>query len=138
MTDGKEMNSGALTTIQLVLVQKYLNTPYVVWIQLRYTTVYCGFVNFCTRTITLYGPFKPSSQKYESVSVNYKKIHAPTLLLQGTADPTVPWQSVQFFYDELRQTNKNAHLILVPGAGHGVHDKEGQTDINQWYKETGM
>ncbi|GEO28108.1 hypothetical protein AAC03nite_38930 [Alicyclobacillus acidoterrestris] len=88
--------------------------------------------------ITVYGPFKPSSQKYERVSVNYRQIHTPTLLLQGTAGPIAPWQSVQFFYHELKQTNKNTHLILVPGAGHGVHDKQGQSDINQWYKETGM
>ncbi|WP_206919745.1 alpha/beta hydrolase family protein [Alicyclobacillus suci] len=87
---------------------------------------------------TVYGPFKPSTPKYQAVSIDYTKIHAPTLLLQGTADPTVPWQSVQFFYNELKQANKNAHLILVPGAGHGVHENAGQNDINQWYKEIGM
>jgi dipeptidyl aminopeptidase/acylaminoacyl peptidase len=87
-----------------------------------------------------YGPFNPSSPTYQKNSIDYKNIQTPTLLLQGTGDSQVAWQTVQTFYNNLKGTNPDTKLILFPGGAHGLHDRY-QSDviqaISQWYMKYG-
>ncbi|WEH07779.1 alpha/beta fold hydrolase [Alicyclobacillus fastidiosus] len=87
-----------------------------------------------------YGPFKPNSPTYEKESIDYTKIHVPALILQGTDDANVEWQTVQLFYNDLKPTDSYAKLILFPGGHHGLHGKYQQAvnkDISEWYTKYG-
>jgi acetyl esterase/lipase len=44
---------------------------------------------------------------------------APTLLMHGTNDCTVPPKQSEEFHAKLREAGIDARLILLPGAGHG-------------------
>lgn len=66
-----------------------------------------------------YGPFHPNELIYQKESIDYKKITAPTLLLQGTGDETTQWQTVQALYNEMKAAHKNVKFDLVKDADHG-------------------
>lgn len=70
-----------------------------------------------------YGKFEPDKKVYTQNSIDPSKIGAPVLLLQGTADKDVPWQSVQTFYQELKKDGKTAQLKLFQGGNHGLTGK---------------
>jgi dienelactone hydrolase len=71
-----------------------------------------------------YGTFIPTVDNYKSNSIDYKKIKVPVLLVQGTDDPNVPWQTVQTFYNELRSNNQNVTFKLIKGGDHGLDNKK--------------
>lgn len=87
-----------------------------------------------------YGSFNPNSSKYKNESINYKNIHAPTLLLQGKGDTSVPWQTVQSLYNDMKTTNHHVKLDLIPWGTHGLHgqfQQETNNYIMQWNKKYG-
>lgn len=46
---------------------------------------------------------------------------APVLLLQGTGDTEVVWQTVAAFYRHLQRAHKQAEFVLIPHGTHGLH-----------------
>ncbi|KPV44740.1 alpha/beta hydrolase family protein [Alicyclobacillus ferrooxydans] len=84
-----------------------------------------------------YGTANPNSPLLSQDSVDYKKIKVPVLLLQGTADHHVAWQTVQMFYNDLKPYDNKAKLILFPGGHHGLHGENQSkvnADIRAWYR----
>ena len=81
------------------------------------------------------------SPAYNKRSPHAGLIHAPVLLLQGTGDHHVVWQTVQIFYDQLKAAGKVAKLILYPGGHHGLHHRYSQAStaaINAWFHRYGL
>lgn len=67
-------------------------------------------------------------------------IQAPVLLLQGTGDQNLIWQTVQLFADEMETTGKKVKLVLYPDGQHGLEDKyieQRNREINQWLQQYG-
>lgn len=81
--------------------------------------------------VDLYGSFDPSKLAYKENSIDVAKIGAPVLLLQGTADQRVPWQSVQFLYQQMKANDITAKFDLYPGGHHGLHTGKYQTESDQ-------
>ncbi|WEG13655.1 prolyl oligopeptidase family serine peptidase [Pullulanibacillus sp. KACC 23026] len=73
-----------------------------------------------------YGSYDPSSQKYKDQSINFKKIVAPVLLVQGTNDKFTPWETVQTFYNDMKSAHKNVTLKLIKGGNHGLSNKRSE------------
>jgi alpha-beta hydrolase superfamily lysophospholipase len=86
-----------------------------------------------------FGSYSEKNPKFKPVSVDYQKIHVPTLLLQGTGDNTVAWQTVQLLYNDMKQTNSHVKFDLIPGGNHGLKNKHTQVNqvMNAWYAEYG-
>lgn len=86
--------------------------------------------------VKFYGPFDPKRASYQQQSIDYKKISAPVLLIQGTKDPTVPWQTAQTFYQKMKADGQNVTFKLVKGGNHGLSNKTTQKNalINDWLK----
>lgn len=87
-----------------------------------------------------YGTSDPHSPVLKEQSIDYRKITAPVLLLQGTGDAIVPWQTVQTFYNHLKPYDVDSKLILFPGGVHGLIDKyqnQVNQDVAQWYRQYG-
>ena len=82
-----------------------------------------------------YGPLRPNATKIKKDSIDFSKIKAPTLLVQGTKDPNVEWETVQTFYNKMKADHKNVTFKLIKGGNHGLTNKEDQlTQIyNDWY-----
>lgn len=78
------------------------------------------------------------SKEYSMLSPNIIKIKAPILLVQGTGDTTLVWQTVELFYTQLRAAHKTAKLALYPGAQHGVHIKSADIAIQNWFSRYGL
>jgi alpha-beta hydrolase superfamily lysophospholipase len=70
-----------------------------------------------------YGSFNPNSPAYKKRSIDYKKIKVPVLLVQGTDDPYVPWQTVQQFYIKMKSNHKNVTFKLIEGGNHDLVNK---------------
>ena len=47
----------------------------------------------------------------------------PTLILQGTADTTVPYASVVAFESEMKKAERPCKLVGYDGAGHGFFNR---------------
>jgi dipeptidyl aminopeptidase/acylaminoacyl peptidase len=62
----------------------------------------------------------PSRQTLARQSIDIAGITAPVLLLQGTGDQHVAWQTVQTFDQEMQAAGKTVKLILYPGGHHGL------------------
>jgi dipeptidyl aminopeptidase/acylaminoacyl peptidase len=78
---------------------------------------------------------------YNKRSPHAGLIHAPVLLLQGTGDTSVAWQTVQTFYRQLKAARKVAQLVLYPGGQHGLHGKYGPAStaaLNAWFHRDGL
>lgn len=87
-----------------------------------------------------YGPFDPSQPIYQEESINYRNISAPTLLLQGTGDQTIQWQTVQALYHDMKADHKPVRFDLVKGANHGFtgsFDSVRGDAIVLWYGKYG-
>ena len=87
-----------------------------------------------------YGPFDPSQPIYQEESINYRNISAPTLLLQGTGDQTIQWQTVQALYQDMKADHKPVRFDLVKGANHGFTGSfasVGGDAIVLWYGKYG-
>lgn len=68
-------------------------------------------------------------------------ITAPTLLLQGTADHHVPWQTVQEFAQAMKAAGKTVQLTLFPGGHHGLHGRNGNASTRaafSWLLDHGL
>lgn len=73
-----------------------------------------------------YGPYVPSSQKYKEESIDFKKITAPVLLVQGTSDQFTPWETVQTFYNDMKSVHKHVTFNLIKGGNHGLSNKRNE------------
>ncbi|MFC3745581.1 alpha/beta hydrolase family protein [Paenibacillus sp. GCM10012306] len=68
-------------------------------------------------------------------------IKAPVLLLQGTADESLIWQTVQDFADDLEEAGKTVKLVLYPDGRHGLADKyqdQRNQEVTQWLHTYGV
>lgn len=86
-----------------------------------------------------FGSYSNSNLKFAPVSVDYQKIHVPTLILQGTRDMHVAWQTVQLLYKDMKRTDPHVKFELSPGGNHGLKNKENllsQATI-AWYEKYG-
>lgn len=83
----------------------------------------------------------PSGYKGVSVLDHIATIHAPVLMLQGTGDQSVIWQTVQDVADAMKRQRKDVKLILCPGGQHGLLDKyqqQSSKEIAQWFNTYGL
>ena len=82
-----------------------------------------------------------SSPAYQLRSPQPRSIHAPVLLLQGTADQEVAWQPVDLFYHQMQKAHRVVKLVLYPGGHHGLHDKyatQSVQQIHRWFIQYGL
>jgi acetyl esterase/lipase len=62
------------------------------------------------------------------------KVAAPTLILHGENDPTVPLQQSRLMIDRLKAAGVPAELVVKPGAGHGWEGEHRDMDaIVRWF-----
>lgn len=81
------------------------------------------------------------SPSYQLRSPQVTRIQAPVLMLQGTADHHVIWQTVQLFADQLKAAHKTYRLILDPGGHHGLRHhylNETAAQVEQWFAKYGL
>lgn len=67
-------------------------------------------------------------------------IEAPVLLLQGTGDTSLIWQTVQLFADEMEKAGKTVKLVVYPGGMHDLTDQyidQRNQELNQWLQQYG-
>lgn len=83
-----------------------------------------------------------NSPAYQDRSPNIKDIQAPVLMLQGTADHHVAWQTVQTFAKQMKEAHKTVKLVLYPGGHHGLHTVPYQSESTQamdsWFEKYGL
>lgn len=83
-----------------------------------------------------------SSQKSDfSILERIPDIQAPVLLLQGTDDENVVWQTVQEFSNDMEKAGKTVKLVLYPNGNHALEDKyQSQRDqeMVQWFQKYGF
>jgi len=82
-----------------------------------------------------------NSEAYTQRSPDIHTIHAPVLLLQGTADTHVPWQTVKLFYQQMKEAHKNVKLVLYPGGHHGLQGNNNfasNLQIEEWFAKFGL
>ncbi|MGC8486644.1 MAG: alpha/beta hydrolase family protein [Clostridia bacterium] len=90
--------------------------------------------------VSTYGAH-PSFQILSKESPDITAINAPVLLLQGTGDHHVAWQTVQPFSQEMKAAGKTVKLILYPGGHHGLHNANGAASlaaIHSWLQQYGL
>ncbi|OBZ07559.1 hypothetical protein A8L34_25850 [Bacillus sp. FJAT-27264] len=83
----------------------------------------------------------PESKGDYSILDRIPDIKAPVLLLQGTADESLIWQTVQDFADDLDKAGKTVKLVLYPDGRHGLADKyqdQRNQEVTQWLHTYGM
>lgn len=119
-------------------------SPYVgLRIVLPWEQQYAASGVFSPKMLALEGRYgdSPSPGTLAAQSPDISKIEAPVLLLQGTIDHHVPWQTVQEFYRQMKASGKSAQLILFPGGHHGLHNANGQassSDIMTFFARYGL
>lgn len=82
-----------------------------------------------------------SGPAYQLRSPQPRSIHAPVLLLQGTADQEVAWQPVHLFYQQMQTAHRAVKLVLYPGGHHGLHGKyatQSAQQIHRWFAQYGL
>ncbi|NMP24633.1 alpha/beta hydrolase family protein [Sulfobacillus harzensis] len=87
-----------------------------------------------------YGP-NIHSLAYRERSPNPAAIRAPVLLLQGTGDKEVVWQTVRLFADQMTHADRTVKLILYRGGQHGLHggyEAASARAMDQWFKRYGL
>lgn len=83
----------------------------------------------------------PSESILSAESPDIPAITAPVLLLQGTADQHVAWQTVQKFYRQMKAAGKTVKLILFPGGHHGLKHTNVVPSVEastQWFSRYGL
>ena len=88
-----------------------------------------------------YGSLNPQAPALVRRSPDVAAIHAPVLLLQGTADHHVLYEAVQLFASQLRAAHKTYRLILYPGGHHGLHHHNQAATISAidgWLQQYGL
>lgn len=92
------------------------------------------------RLESIYGA-NPSVPTMNAESPNIAAIRAPVLLLQGTADRHVAWQTVQAFAQQLQAAGKTVRLVLFSGGHHGLvgtNQIPSTSDIESWFARYGL
>jgi len=83
-----------------------------------------------------------NSQTYEERSPNVSNIQAPVLLLQGTSDTKVPWQTVQTFAQQMKTAHKVVRLVLYKGGQHSLqtvpYEEESTQEMDNWFNKFGL
>jgi dipeptidyl aminopeptidase/acylaminoacyl peptidase len=78
------------------------------------------------------------SRAYRRQDPDIAAITAPVLLLQGQQDYSVPWQSVQLFYQQMKAAKKAVVLHLYPNGGHGLKGVPAAwVALEQWFVDHG-
>ncbi|MEK5478025.1 alpha/beta hydrolase [Paenibacillus sp. FSL R5-0407] len=83
----------------------------------------------------------PESKGDYSILDRIPSIQAPILLLQGTADESLIWQTVQDFANDLEEAGKTVKLVLYPDGRHGLEDKyqdQRNQEVTQWLHTYGI
>lgn len=83
-----------------------------------------------------------NSSTYKERSPNINDIQAPILLLQGTADKHVAWQTVKTFANQMKSAHKKVKLVLYKNGQHGLHSQPFQSEssqqIHNWFYLYGL
>lgn len=83
-----------------------------------------------------------NASAYKERSPNIKDINVPVLLLQGTADKHVAWQTVKTFANQMKPAHKTVKFVLYKGGKHGLHTEPYQSEstqqINGWFEKYGL
>ncbi|WDL96021.1 alpha/beta hydrolase family protein [Alicyclobacillus sp. ALC3] len=92
--------------------------------------------NYLGTAVSTYGQFSPSAKPYVQRSPNLKVLQStPVLLLQGTSDKNMPWQTVQMFYEQLKKAHDPVTLDLIPhgnGKLKGQNQASADAEIQKW------
>lgn len=83
----------------------------------------------------------PESKGDYSILDRIPDIQAPVLLLQGTADESLIWQTVQNFADDMEEADKTVKLVLYTDGRHGLNDKyqdQSYQEVTQWLHTYGL
>ena len=96
-----------------------------------------NWFSFYYSSIKAYGQFDPNNETFKRQSIPYEKIKAPTLLIHGTSDHTVPWQATQFLYTKMIANHQDVTLKLIEGGNHGLTNKWDELGdiIYKWYSK---
>lgn len=111
------------------------------WAQLHPTLVQTGHV--LRQLAFIRGAYgnQIHSAAYQQRSPHPSQITAPVLLLQGTADARVAWQTVVLFDHQMLAAHRTVKLVLYPGGHHGLHGKNqtpSNTQILKWLAQYGL
>lgn len=94
---------------------------------------------FYVRNVLIKG--HPESEGDYSILDKIPNINAPVLLLQGTDDDSLIWQTVQDFAEDLEEAGKTVKFVLYEGGDHGLEghylDQRNQ-EIHQWLQKYGL
>ncbi len=85
--------------------------------------------------------FDPDSKGDYSILDRIPDIQAPVLLLQGTADESLIWQTVEDFAKDMEEAGKTVKLVLYPEGKHGLEDKyedQRNQESMQWLHKYGL
>jgi alpha-beta hydrolase superfamily lysophospholipase len=78
------------------------------------------------------------SAAYRERSPDASRITAPVLLLQGTADHHVAWQTVLLFAHQMEAAHRTVKLVLYPGGHHGRYSAKSNAQIDRWFARYGL
>jgi dipeptidyl aminopeptidase/acylaminoacyl peptidase len=85
--------------------------------------------------------YNTQSRAYRERSPDPQKIETPVLLLQGTADPYVVWQTVRMFAEQMKKAHRTVKLILYPGGNHTLYGRYAAAStqaLEHWFKHYGL
>lgn len=83
----------------------------------------------------------PESEGDYSILDKIPNINAPVLLLQGTEDDRLIWQTVQDFSNDLEEAGKTVKFVLYEGGDHslgGDYLDQRNQEIHQWLQKYGL
>ncbi len=83
----------------------------------------------------------PDQKSAFSILEQIPDIQAQFLLLQGTGNENVAWQTVQEFSDGMEKASKTVKLVLYPNGNHALEDSnQSQRDheMMQWFQNYGF
>ena len=88
--------------------------------------------------VSIYGLANSENPKLpllKEESIDYKTIEAPVLLIQGTDDSNIPWETVQTFYKKMEKNKQKVTFKLVEGGNHALTSDRLILlhTINDWY-----
>lgn len=83
----------------------------------------------------------PESAGDYSILDKIPNINAPVLLLQGTDDDSLIWQTVQDFAEDLEEAGKTVKFVLYEDGDHGLEDHykdQRNQEAHQWLQKYGL
>lgn len=99
-------------------------SPFVGWTTWgRWTVDHPGNVlaeSHWLKATVAYHATNPEAPAFRRRSPAIARMSAPVLLLQGTGDKAVVWQTVAAFYRQLQRDHKEAEFVLIPHGTHGL------------------